>query len=181
VRIGHIHLKVADLQRALDFYCGVLGFELTTAGRRRLHLRRRLSSSYRPQHLGEQRRLSPAARFDRPLPYRHSLPEPAALGRRAAPVIVAKIPLEGPATTASAKALYWRDRTTTRRALLDRPKDQWPRSRTGPWQMFTNPLTCTTCWPNSARAGEINFAFARAAAGGKIRAHASLFLDVALL
>jgi len=28
VRIGHVHLKVADLQRALDFYSGVLGFEL---------------------------------------------------------------------------------------------------------------------------------------------------------
>src|SRR6187549_3502119 len=30
VRIGHVHLKVANLERALDFYCGVLGFELTT-------------------------------------------------------------------------------------------------------------------------------------------------------
>ena len=29
VRIGHVHLKVADLERALDFYCGVLGFTLT--------------------------------------------------------------------------------------------------------------------------------------------------------
>ena len=29
VRIGHVHLKVANLQRALDFYCGVLGFEVT--------------------------------------------------------------------------------------------------------------------------------------------------------
>src|ERR671937_1665920 len=29
VRIGHVHLKVADLERALDFYCGVLGFEVT--------------------------------------------------------------------------------------------------------------------------------------------------------
>jgi len=29
VHIGHVHLKVANLQRALDFYCGVLGFELT--------------------------------------------------------------------------------------------------------------------------------------------------------
>ena len=28
VRIGHVHLKVADLERALDFYCGILGFEL---------------------------------------------------------------------------------------------------------------------------------------------------------
>lgn len=27
-RIGHVHLKVADLQRSLDFYCGLLGFEL---------------------------------------------------------------------------------------------------------------------------------------------------------
>ena len=33
VRIGHVHLKVADLQRALDFYCGVLGFEVTTTRR----------------------------------------------------------------------------------------------------------------------------------------------------
>ena len=31
VRIGHVHLKVADLNRALDFYCGVLGFTLTTS------------------------------------------------------------------------------------------------------------------------------------------------------
>jgi Glyoxalase/Bleomycin resistance protein/Dioxygenase superfamily len=29
VRIGHVHLKVADLERALEFYCGVLGFETT--------------------------------------------------------------------------------------------------------------------------------------------------------
>ncbi|SMP20730.1 Glyoxalase/Bleomycin resistance protein/Dioxygenase superfamily protein [Muriicola jejuensis] len=29
-RIGHVHLKVSDLQRSLDFYCGLLGFELTT-------------------------------------------------------------------------------------------------------------------------------------------------------
>ena len=29
-RIGHVHLKVADLERALDFYCGLLGFELIT-------------------------------------------------------------------------------------------------------------------------------------------------------
>ncbi|MHA1549509.1 MAG: VOC family protein, partial [Alphaproteobacteria bacterium] len=28
VRIGHVHLKVADIERALDFYCGVLGFDL---------------------------------------------------------------------------------------------------------------------------------------------------------
>jgi catechol 2,3-dioxygenase len=31
VKIGHVHLKVADLERALAFYCGALGFELTTS------------------------------------------------------------------------------------------------------------------------------------------------------
>src|SRR4051794_38921163 len=30
-RIGHVHLKVSDLQRSIDFYCGLLGFEITTA------------------------------------------------------------------------------------------------------------------------------------------------------
>lgn len=59
VRIGHVHLKVADIERSLKFYCGVLGFELTqklgpeaapTAARagggadRGIHFRRRLSS-----------------------------------------------------------------------------------------------------------------------------------------
>ena len=54
VRIGHVHLKVADLDRALGFYCGVLGFELKRAtARRRLSSRGRLSSPYRSQHLGE--------------------------------------------------------------------------------------------------------------------------------
>jgi len=38
-RIGHVHLKVADIDRALKFYCGVLGFEL----QQRLGLRRPLS------------------------------------------------------------------------------------------------------------------------------------------
>ncbi len=69
VRIGHVHLKVADLDRALNFYCGVLGFELTqrvgAAGG--VHFRRRLSSSHRSQHLGERaaarrrRRAAPAS------------------------------------------------------------------------------------------------------------------------
>jgi catechol-2,3-dioxygenase len=57
VRIGHVHLKVADIDRALAFYCGVLGFQLTQrryAGG--LHFRRRLPSSYRPQYLGKPRR-----------------------------------------------------------------------------------------------------------------------------
>ena len=55
-RIGHVHLKVADLDRALAFYCGVLGFELKQRYGRGSSLRRsrRLSPSYRPQYLGKR-------------------------------------------------------------------------------------------------------------------------------
>ena len=62
VDIGHVHLKVADVDRALDFYCGVLGFELHAAlrRRRRLRLGRRLPPSHRPQHLGLEGRLAAA-------------------------------------------------------------------------------------------------------------------------
>ena len=59
-RIGHVHLKVADLERAIGFYHGVLGFEIMqrwAAGR--LPVGRRLSPPHRPQHLGEPRRLAP--------------------------------------------------------------------------------------------------------------------------
>ena len=64
VDIGHVHLKVADLDRALDFYCGVLGFELQQRIRRRggLRLRRRLSPPHRPQHLALEGRPAAAAR-----------------------------------------------------------------------------------------------------------------------
>ena len=63
-RIGHVHLKVADLDRALAFYCGVLGFELTQRYGRagRLRLGRRLPPPYRPQHLGKPRRPAAAPR-----------------------------------------------------------------------------------------------------------------------
>ena len=47
-RIGHVHLKVADLQRALDFYCGVLGFQLMQRmGAGAASLGRRISPPHR--------------------------------------------------------------------------------------------------------------------------------------
>ncbi len=74
-RIGHVHLKVADLDRALGFYCGVLGFEVMQrlGNQRGVHFGRRLSSSHRAQHLGEQRRLCRRARHDWAVSHRHSL------------------------------------------------------------------------------------------------------------
>ena len=71
-------LKVADLQRALDFYCGV-GFyahhEPPGCG---LHIGGRLSPSPGPKYMGEPWRFAPARGRDRPLPYRNSLPDPKA-------------------------------------------------------------------------------------------------------
>jgi hypothetical protein len=65
VGIGHVHLKVADLERALKFYCGVLGFELQQRfGSSRVHFGGRLSSSHRLEHMGKRgrfRRRRPAA------------------------------------------------------------------------------------------------------------------------
>ena len=80
-RIGHVHLKVADLDRALAFYCGVLGFELMQryGQARGVHIGRRLPSPHRAQHLGEPRRAAAAAGHDRPLPSGDSLPDSRAI------------------------------------------------------------------------------------------------------
>ena len=64
VTIGHVHLKVADLERALAFYCGVLGFQLTQrSGRqRRVLYRPSIPSSHRIEHLGKSRRAAASYR-----------------------------------------------------------------------------------------------------------------------
>jgi catechol-2,3-dioxygenase len=71
-RIGHVHLKVADLDRALGFYRDVLGFELM----QRFGDRRRLSSPHRAEYVGEQRRPSAGTRHHRIVPHRHPLSDP---------------------------------------------------------------------------------------------------------
>ena len=74
VRIGHVHLKVADLDRALGFYRDVLGFRADAAlrARRRVPVGRRLPPSHRAEHLGKPRRVAAAARHDRPVSHRRS-------------------------------------------------------------------------------------------------------------
>ena len=86
VRIGHVHLKVADLQRALDFLLQGAGFYTHhEPSGRSFHLCRRLSPSSGLEHLGEPRWLATRSRHNRPLSYCHSLPEPGAPRGRAAP------------------------------------------------------------------------------------------------
>ena len=85
VDIGHVHLKVADLDRALAFYRGVLGFEVQQRLRRPggVRLGGRLPPPHRAEHVGVAGRLAAAARHDRPLPRRDPLSGPRDARRRA--------------------------------------------------------------------------------------------------
>jgi catechol 2,3-dioxygenase len=142
VRIGHVHLKVADLQRALDFYCGVLGFEQTT-GRPGAAF---ISAGGYHHHIGLNTWESLGGRPPAPgttglyhtailYPTRKLLAE--ALSR----LIVAKIPLEGASDHGVSEALYLRDPDDNGVELYwDRPKEMWPKKPDGSLRMYTNPL-----------------------------------------
>ena len=87
VDIGHVHLRVADIDRSLDFYCGVLGFEL----QQRLGTEAAfISAGGYHHHIGlntwhSKRRLATTAGVDRALSPRDPLPDAAGLGRCASP------------------------------------------------------------------------------------------------
>src|ERR1700739_842601 len=146
-RIGHVHLKVADLDRALAFYCGVLGFELT----------QRLSSGAAfisaggyHHHIGlntwESRGGSPPARGTTGLFHLGILyPPRAALGDALRRLAAAAIPLDGASDHGVSEALYLRDPDDNGVELYwDRPREMWPKREDGGLRMFTNPLDLHT-------------------------------------
>jgi catechol 2,3-dioxygenase len=142
VRIGHVHLKVADLQRALDFYCGVLGFEITTTRPGAAFI----SAGGYHHHIGlntwESRGGSPPAQGTTGLYHTAILyPTRPLLADALSRLIVAKIPLEGASDHGVSEALYLRDPDDNGVELYwDRPKDQWPKKSNGALEMFTKPL-----------------------------------------
>jgi catechol 2,3-dioxygenase len=144
VRVGHVHLKVSDVDRALDFYCGVLGFEL-------------------------QQRWGPDAAFISAGGYHHHIglnswqskggppPPPGTTGLFHTAVLYptrrdladalrrvhdAGIPLTGAADHGVSEALYLNDPDGNGVELYwDRPQEQWPRGEDGKGvEMFTAPL-----------------------------------------
>jgi catechol 2,3-dioxygenase len=126
VKIGHVHLKVADLQRALDFYCGVLGFTLTTSRPGAAFI----SAGGYHHHIGlntwESRGGAPTRRL---------------LADALRRLVAAKIPLEGASDHGVSEALYLRDPDDNGVELYwDRPKEMWPKREDGGLRMFTNPL-----------------------------------------
>ena len=86
-RIGHVHLKVADIERSLAFYCGVLGFQLMARYGTQAAF---FSAGGYHHHFGintweSARRVAAAARHDRPLPHGHPLSDARGARRCAAP------------------------------------------------------------------------------------------------
>lgn len=142
-RIGHVHLKVADVERAIAFYHGILGFEVT---QRMGNSAAFLSAGGYHHHIGlntwESQGGRPPARGTTGLFHIAILyPSRGALGDAYRRLIEARIPLEGAADHGVSEALYLRDPDGNGVELYrDRPKDQWPRTPDGGLAMFTHAL-----------------------------------------
>ncbi len=143
VRIGHVHLKVADLQRALDFYCGVLGFQLTQRYGPQAAF---ISAGGYHHHIGlntwESLGGRPPARGTTGLFHTAILyPTRADLADALRRLVAADIPLDGASDHGVSEALYLRDPDQNGVELYwDRAPEQWPRTPAGELAMVTAPL-----------------------------------------
>jgi catechol 2,3-dioxygenase len=143
VRIGHVHLKVADLDRALEFYCGVLGFALM---QRLGHSAAFVSAGGYHHHIGlntwQSRGGAPPPEGTTGLYHVAILyPTRAALADALRRVLRARIPLEGVADHGVSEALYLRDPDGNGVELTrDRPQAEWPRDARGQLRMGSEPL-----------------------------------------
>ena len=143
VRIGHVHLKVADLQRSLDFYCGVLGFEIM---QRMGASAAFISAGGYHHHIGlntwESAGGSPPPRGSTGLYHTAILyPSRALLADAYARLVRADIQLDGAADHGVSEALYLHDPDFNGVELYhDRPESEWPRDGRGNIAMFTRPL-----------------------------------------
>ena len=143
VRIGHVHLKVADLERALGFWHGALGFDVVQRlGNQAVFL----SAGGYHHHIGlntwESEGGQPPAPGTTGL-YHVALlyPTRAALGTALKRLLAAGISLDGAADHGVSEALYLHDPDHNGVELYwDRPESAWPRTSTGALAMSTNPL-----------------------------------------
>jgi catechol 2,3-dioxygenase len=134
VDIGHVHLKVSDLDRALDFYCGVLGFELQ---QRHGDQAAFISAGGYHHHIGlntwESKGGSPpppgtTGLFHTAIRY----PDRRTLADAVRRVVDAGIPLDGASDHGVSEAIYLRDPDSNGVELYrDRPQAEWPRPEDG--------------------------------------------------
>ena len=143
VRIGHVHLKVADLEQSLAFYRDVLGFELTQRFGSQAAF---LSAGGYHHHLGLNTWESRGG----------SAPPPGSTGLYHVAIVYptralladalrrlqkAGVPIEGASDHGVSEAIYLRDPDGNGVELYrDRPREQWPRASDGSIEMFTHPL-----------------------------------------
>ena len=143
VRIGHVHLKVADLERALGVYRDVLGFELMQRFGAQAAF---LSAGGYHHHIGLNTWESAGGRA--PAPGTTGLyhvailyPTRAELGDALQRLVKAGIALDGAADHGVSEALYLRDPDGNGVELYwDRPMENWPRTPDGGLAMFTKAL-----------------------------------------
>src|SRR5580698_7093658 len=143
VRIGHVHLKVADLDRALEFYRDVLGFELQQKFGSQAAF---ISAGGYHHHIGlntwESKGGQPPAPGTTGLFHTAILyPSRPALADALHRVMQAGIALDGASDHGVSEALYLRDPDQNGVELYwDRPKEKWPRTADGVLAMFTRRL-----------------------------------------
>lgn len=142
-RIGHVHLKVSDLKRSMDFYCDLLGFELMqmygdqaafiSAGGYHHHIG--LNTWYSKN--GPPADIHSAGLFHTAILY----PTRKDLATIFDRLRKAGYPFTGASDHGVSEALYLNDPDENGVELYwDRPKDQWPRNPDGSVEMFTRPL-----------------------------------------
>ena len=143
VDIGHVHLKVADIERSLAFYRDVLGFEVMQRWGESAAF---LSAGGYHHHIGlntwESRGGSPPAPGTTGL-YHVAIryPDRRTLADALRRLVEARIPLDGATDHGVSEALYLRDPDGNGIELYrDRPEEEWPRAPDGSLAMFTRRL-----------------------------------------
>ena len=143
VRIGHIHLKVADIDRSLAFYCGVLGFDVKARYGTQAAF---IAAGDYHHHIGintwQSLGASPPPENATGL-FHHAIlyPTRPALADALRRLIAAKIPLDGASDHGVSEALYLRDPDENGVELYyDRPQESWPKNPDGSLNMLTKQL-----------------------------------------
>ena len=142
-RIGHVHLKVADLDRSLAFYRDLLGFEVTTYYGDQAAF---ISAGGYHHHIGlntwNSQGSPPAPKNGVGLFHTAILyPTRSDLARILIRIMVAKYPLTGAADHGVSHALYLDDPDGNGVELYwDLPKEKWPQKQDGSLEMYTRPL-----------------------------------------
>ncbi len=151
--IGHVHLKVADLERAVAFYSGVLGFEVTQRYGRQAAF---LSAGGYHHHIGLNTWQSVGGSPPPPgttglYHFAIRYPSRAALADALRRLNAAGVPLDGASDHGVSEALYLRDPDGNGVELYwDRPSEQWPRESNGSLMMGTAPLDLSKLAASSA-------------------------------